>query len=126
MTNEKHGDIIEIVNDQQSFLGGIVLASEAVKKILEAEAESEKKNAEARKRRDEIINDASGKSSLAVQKRISEASSETARLKKELEKKAAVYRKKAEETCDEQISDIRSAAEKNMDKAIDAVIAQFF
>ena len=126
MTNEKHGDIIETVNDQQSFLGGIVLASEAVKKILEAEAESEKKNTEARKRRDEIINDASGKSSLAVQKRISEASSETARLKKELEKKAAVYRKKAEETCDAQISDIRSAAEKNMDKAIDAVIAQFF
>ena len=95
MTNEKHGDLIETVNDQQSFLGGIVLASEAVKKILEAEAESEKKNTEARKRRDEIINDASGKSSLAVQKRISEASSETARLKKELEKKAAVYRKKA-------------------------------
>ena len=31
------------------------MASEAVKKILEAEALSDKKNAEARKKRDEIL-----------------------------------------------------------------------
>ena len=46
------------------------MASEAVKKILEAEALSDKRNAEARKQRDEIINSASGSSSLAIQKKI--------------------------------------------------------
>ena len=64
------------------------MASETVKKILAAEAESDKKNSEARKRRDDIITEASGKSSLAVQKRISEASSEAAKFKSELDKKA--------------------------------------
>ena len=108
------------------FQGGIVLASEAVKKILAAESEAEKRNSEARKRRDDIITDASGKSSLAVQKRITEASSECARYKSELEKKSAAYRKNAENTCNEQISEIRSGAKGNMDKAVDALIERFF
>lgn len=102
------------------------MASEAVKKILEAEAESEKKNSEARKRRDDIITDATGKSSLAVQKRISAASSESAKFRSELDKKAAAYRKKAEENCNEQIEEIRNTAKNNMNKAIDAVIDRFF
>ena len=53
------------------------MASEAVKKILEAEALSDKRNAEARKQRDEIINSASGSSSLAIQKKITEAASDS-------------------------------------------------
>ena len=102
------------------------MASETVKKILAAEAESDKKNSEARKRRDDIITEASGKSSLAVQKRISEASSESAKFKSELHKKAEAYKKNAEAKCEEKMEKIRSHAKQNMDKAVDAVIERFF
>ena len=84
------------------------MASESVKKILAAEADSEKKNSEAKKRRDEIINEATGRSSQAVQKRLALASLEAAK------------------TCSDDIDLISSQAQKNMDKAIDAVIARFF
>ncbi|MBR1824821.1 MAG: hypothetical protein IJ779_11425 [Ruminococcus sp.] len=102
------------------------MASEAVKKILAAEAASDQKNSEARKRREDILTEAERKASLAVQKRISEASSESAKYKGELDKKAAAYRQNAEKLCGEQVDSIRSQAKKNMDKAIDAVIDRFF
>ena len=71
------------------------MASEAVKKILEAEALSDKKNAEARRQREDIISSASGSSSLAIQKKISEATSEASKLRQSYDSKLESYRKKA-------------------------------
>ena len=78
-----------------------------VKKILEAEALSDKMINEARKKRDEIINSASGSSSLAIQKKISEASSEAAKLKAEYDKKLAEYTSDSEAECEKKIESIR-------------------
>ena len=102
------------------------MASEAVKKILEAEALSDKKNAEARKKRDEIIDAASGSSSLAIQKRLSEAHSEIAKLKADFDEKLKVYEKKAESECEKNIDSIKQKAEKNMVSAVDEIISRFF
>ena len=102
------------------------MASESVKKILAAEADSEKKNSEAKKRRDEIINEATGKSALAVQKRLSEASAEAAKLRSDTAAKTEKYRKDSEKACSDNIDLISSQARSNMDKAIDAVISRFF
>ncbi|HRR77062.1 MAG TPA: hypothetical protein P5191_09685 [Ruminococcus sp.] len=62
------------------------MASETVKKILEAEALADRKTSEARQRRDDVINDAQGKAALTVQKSLTEASKESGRIKAELEK----------------------------------------
>ena len=102
------------------------MASESVKKILAAEADSEKKNSEAKKRRDEIINEAAGRSSQAVQKRLALASLEAAKMRNDIKSKAEQYRMEAERTCDDDIDLISSQAQKNMDKAISAVIERFF
>ncbi|MCR4638084.1 hypothetical protein [Ruminococcus sp.] len=102
------------------------MASEAVRKILEAEALSDKKNAEVRKKRDEIIEAASGSSSLAIQKRLSEAHSEIARLKADYDKSLNDYEKQAESECEKNINSIRQKAEKNMSSAVDEIISRFF
>lgn len=102
------------------------MASEAVKKILEAEALSDKKNAEARKKRDEIIDAASGSSSLAIQKRLSEAHSEVAKLKADFDEKFKAYKKKAESECETNIDSIKQKAEKNMASSVDEIISRFF
>ncbi|WP_455530214.1 hypothetical protein [Ruminococcus sp.] len=102
------------------------MASEAVKKILEAEALSDKKNAEARRQRDEIINYASGKSQLAVQKRLSDAHSELSKLKSDYDKKLEEYSKSAEAECQKKIDSIRQQAEKNMNRAVDEIIERYF
>ena len=102
------------------------MASEAVKKILEAEALSDKKNAEARKKRDEIIETASGSSSLAIQKKLSEAHAEVAKLKADFDEKFKAYEKKAEEDCEKNIDSIKQKAENNMASAVDEIISRFF
>lgn len=102
------------------------MASEAVKKILAAEAESEKKNAEARKKRDENIAEAQGNSALAIQKRLTEAAAQSAASKKKYAEKLKQYRLKAEEECSQKLNEIENMAQKNMDDAADAVIAEFF
>ncbi|MDE5582553.1 MAG: hypothetical protein K2J08_02455 [Ruminococcus sp.] len=102
------------------------MASEAVRKILEAEADSEKKNSEALKRSDEIISEAERYSALAVQKKISEALAESAKIREEYRKKLAVRNEKTEADCLAEISKIRFQAEKNAENAINAVIERFF
>jgi vacuolar-type H+-ATPase subunit H len=102
------------------------MASEAVKKILEAEALSDRKNADARRQRDDIISAASGRSSLAIQKKISEATSEAAKIRSNYDLKLKEHEKKSEAVCSEQISNIRQLAEKNMVSAVDKIISRFF
>ena len=72
------------------------MASEAVKKILEAEALADKKTAEARRKREELLNSASGNSALAIQKRLSDATAEAAKLRAGFDSKLAEYEKKAD------------------------------
>ncbi len=102
------------------------MASEAVKKILAAEAESEKKNADARKKRDENIAEAQGNSALAIQKKLAEAAAKSAASKKKCAEKTQQYRQKAEEECRKKLDEIESLAQKNMEDAANAVIAEFF
>ncbi|MBR1430908.1 hypothetical protein [Ruminococcus sp.] len=102
------------------------MASEAVKKILEAEALSEKKNAEARRRREDIISSASGSSSLAIQKKISEAASEVSKLRQAYSSKLESYKYNAEAECQNKISEIKKLAGSNTDKAVDEIIRRFF
>lgn len=102
------------------------MASEAVKKILEAEALSEKKTAEARRQRDEIISSASGSSSLSIQKKITEAASEAAKIREGYAEKFMSYEKNAEDECSKKIQSIQQLAEKNMSSAVDEIISRYF
>ena len=102
------------------------MASEAVKKILEAEALADKKTAEARRKKDEILNSASGSSVLAIQKRISDATAEAAKLRADYDSQLAEYEKKADEEYEYKIKEIRTLAEKNSDRAVDEIIKKFF
>ncbi len=102
------------------------MASEAVKKILEAEALSDRKNADARRQRDDIISTASGKSSLAIQKKISEATAEAAKIRSKYDEKLKAYEKKSEAECSDRINKMRQLAEKNMNSAVDEIISRFF
>lgn len=102
------------------------MASEAVKKILEAEALADKKTAEARIKREEIINSASGSSALAIQKRISEATAEAAKLRADYDSKLVEYKKKADVEYEEKLKEIRAVSEENSDRAVDEIIKKFF
>ncbi|MBR1591900.1 MAG: hypothetical protein IJ666_02675 [Ruminococcus sp.] len=102
------------------------MSSETVKKILLAEAQSDKKNSDARRRSEEIISDAERYSSIAIQKKLGEANSRLSQKREENAKKLEEYIKKADDECSEFISEIEINAVKNSDKAVDAVINGFF
>ncbi|MDE5770989.1 MAG: hypothetical protein K2I06_05060 [Ruminococcus sp.] len=102
------------------------MASEAVKKILSAEADSNRKNADARKCSEDIIMEAERYSALAVQKKISAAAAEAEKIRAEYRKKSDIHAEQAEKSCFEQIKNIRMQAEKNMSNAVNAVIEEFF
>ena len=102
------------------------MASESVKKILEAESKSEKKNADARLRAEEIVREAEKYASIAVQKKISQAYDEVQKIRDEYAKSAEAYRKTAESECQKKIKSITELAEKNTTRAVDAVIDKYF
>lgn len=102
------------------------MASEAVKKILAAESGSGQRISEARKRKEEMINDAQGKSALTIQKKLSEAAAESARIKGEYDERLKKYNQKIEADCKQKTEEIRKTADQNMDKAVEAVISRFF
>ena len=102
------------------------MASETVKRILQAEAEANRKNTEARKRSEEIVNEASGGYAKSIQKRLGDATAETARKKAGYDSKLEEYRKSAEAECQKALEGLMAGAEKNMDGAVDAIIRRFF
>lgn len=102
------------------------MASEAVKKILSAEADSNRKNADARKCSEDIIMEAERYSALAVQKKISAAAAEYEKIREEYRKKSDIYAQKVNADGLKQIENIRMQAEKNMSNAVNAVIEEFF
>ena len=102
------------------------MASETVKKILEAEAEAEKRNADARRRAEEIINSAKSKAAVAVQKKLTEAMSESDKIRKENQSRLSDYISEAAAECNKTLEALESSAEKNMDAAVDSIIKGFF
>ncbi|MBP3747308.1 MAG: hypothetical protein J6I47_07580 [Ruminococcus sp.] len=102
------------------------MASEAIKRILEAESEVNKKNAEARKRKDEIINNAVGNSALIIQKKIGEANAESNRQRIEYDKMLASHREKAEAELEKDLENLKDISEKNMSRTIDEIINSIF
>ena len=99
------------------------MASEAVKKILEAESESNRKISEARQKSEEIIRDAQGGASLLIQKRISEANTAALKSRSEYADKLGEYTRNAQAECDKQIAAIQQQAQQNMSGAVDEIIA---
>ena len=102
------------------------MASETVQKILDAEAESEKKRIEANERKEQLINEANGRSYETIQKRISDAVKETDKLKADYKHKLSEYVKEADKKCVTQLAELRTLSEKNMGNAVDAVIRNYF
>lgn len=102
------------------------MASEAVKKILEAEAQANKKTADAKQRSEDMINDAMGNAAAAVQKKLSEAAAEAERERADYLARLKSYTENAENECGKRLEAISAAAEKNMNKAADAIIEKYF
>ena len=102
------------------------MASDTVKKVLAAEADSEKQNALARQQAEEIVSEAERKAAITIQKRLSDANAEAARLREEGRKKAADHAAAAEEECQKSLEEIRRRVQENSDKAVQAVIDGFF
>lgn len=102
------------------------MASEAVKRILEAEAESGRKTAEARQRSEDMINDAVGSSAHTVQKKLSEAAAEAEKEKAEYFARLTSYTENAEHECRLKIEELSAIADRNMKRAADAIIAKYF
>lgn len=102
------------------------MASDAVKKILMAEQMADKLNADARRKAEDIISSAEQQAIVAIQKKLAEAKSETEKIRKSDSGKLAEYTEKAEKDCAEKLDIIRRQAESNTDKAVDAVIKEFF
>lgn len=102
------------------------MASEAVNKVLSAEAQSNKKTAEARRTAENIITEAEKYSALAIQKKISQASAEMEKVRSDYTKRLEVHTEQSNKKCAEKIAEIRSGAEKNMESAVSAVIKEFF
>ncbi len=102
------------------------MASEAVKKILSAEADSNRKNSDARKRSEDILVEAERYSALAIQKKISTASAESEKIRSEYRKKSDIHAQKVKAYCIKQIENIRIQARQNMDNAVNAAIKRFF
>ena len=103
-----------------------IMASEAVKQILNAEAEADKRSSEARVKAEEIVSDAEKNSSIAIQKRLTDAKTELSKLKNQNAAKLEDYKRKAEAKCSEKLSGITSSAKANTDKAVEAIINGYF
>ncbi len=102
------------------------MASEAVKKILAAEAEFNRKNAEAKQRKDELIDNANGNAARTIQKKLGAATAASHRMRMEYDEKLSDHRKNAEEKCQKDIEQLKLISEKNMDKTVDEIIKKFF
>lgn len=102
------------------------MASEAVKRILEAEAESDRKNVQARQKAEDIVNEAQRQAALLVQKKLTEARTEAEKIRSADKLRAEEYRKNAEKEYSQELEKIRSKAESNYDKAASAIINRFF
>ena len=98
------------------------MASESVRKILSAEVEANKQTAEARRKAEEIINDAEKQSVIAIQKKLSEAKAEAEKVRLLNDERLSEYAENAKSDCEKKLVEIRKQAEENSEKAIAAII----
>lgn len=102
------------------------MASEAVRRILDAEAEANKSIADARKRAEEIVEQARQQGAVAVQKRLAEARAETEKIRQSDKKHLSEYRRNANEKCEKSLKLLQNKAKNNTEKAVAAIIDGFF
>ena len=102
------------------------MPSDAVKKILSAEAEADRLNAGAKVRCEEIVRDAKQKAAVSIQKMLSQANAEADRLRSANAEKLKSYQESAQENCQKQIEELHRRAAENSEKAVDAIISGFF
>lgn len=102
------------------------MASESVRKILDAEAEADRKNIDARKRAEEIVTQAQQNGAVAVQKRVAEAKAESEKRKRSDQERLKQYAENADKECSKRLDELRSQLSKNSDKAVSAIISGFF
>lgn len=102
------------------------MASEAVNKILTAEKQSAEKTIQARQTAENIITEAERYSAIAVQKKISQAISEMEKIRSDYAKRLEVHSGQSDSKYAGKSAEIRLNAEKNMEKAVTAVIEEFF
>ena len=102
------------------------MASEALNKILTAEKESAEKTLQARKTAENIVTEAERYSVIAVQKKISQAMAEMEKIRSDYAKRLEVYSGQSDSRYAGNLPEIRRNAEKNTEKAVTAVIEEFF
>ncbi len=102
------------------------MVSDTVKKVLSAESASDSLIAEAKATSRKIITDAESSAEEAVRKKTAEAEQEAERLQAENELRIDEYRRKAAEKFSADKAELYSAADKNKDKTVDALINLLF
>ncbi|MDE6834080.1 MAG: hypothetical protein K2J39_07560, partial [Ruminococcus sp.] len=63
---------------------------------------------------------------VAIQKKISQGSAEMEKIRSDYAKRLEIYSEQSADRYTEKINEIRLNAEKNMEKAVSAVIEEFF
>ncbi|MDE5764834.1 MAG: hypothetical protein K2I00_07690 [Ruminococcus sp.] len=102
------------------------MASEAVNRILNAEAEADKKIADARRRAEEIIEQAHQQGAVTIQKRIADARAETEKIRKSNNENLSKYWKNADRECEKSLELLRNQVNNNTEKAVSAITDRFF
>ena len=126
LTNKIFYVIITKMTVSHFVKGGETMASEAVNKILTAEKQSAEKTVQARQTAENIITEAERYSAIAVQKKISQAISEMEKIRSDYAKRLEVHSGQSDSKYAGKSAEIRLNAEKNMEKAVTAVIEEFF
>lgn len=102
------------------------MVSDAVKKVLSAESASDSLIAQAKETSRKIIADAENYADEAVRKKSAEARKNADRLIAENEIRIDEYKRQAAEKCSAEKAALYSAADKNTDKTVDALINLLF
>lgn len=102
------------------------MASESVKKILEAEAEADRLTDQARKKAEDMVIEAQQKSAVKRQKKLAEAKSEIEKIRQSNAAQLKEYSEKAQKECANELEKLKQMAHNNSDKAVSSVIDSFF
>ena len=81
---------------------------------------------EARAKADGIVTEAERKASIAVQKRLTDAKTETGKLRDDNRRRLAEYTDKAEKDCAAKLGELEKTAASNSDRAVEAIISGYF
>ena len=102
------------------------MASETVKKVLTAEAESDKAIAEARLTADKLVSNAEELAGRALSEKLEAAEKDCERIRADNQSRIDDFRRSSEESCRKQCEELKKLAELRMSGAADAVIGILF